>query len=320
MSSESTTAPQGLSALANPRAVSLKTVATIVGVAAAIALMTLAFWPTGGRQDLVLRFTNLAPLANGFEYEGWAVLDGKAWSTGRFNVSPVGGLVGPDGKPISDGVYNAGRDLTGAMMVAITIQPPAGSADNPATDDDGFGGDAPPHLLAGVLTDFNAGLSSSASPALGASYADVSGSYRLDHGHVHFTDLTLAPLPAGWAYEAWAVIDGVPESLARFGQADGGDADGHTEHQHDPPAADIGTGEASTTAPGAVQAPSHLAPSSDIRGGTLFISIEPAPDDSPLPYSLRPLTAHVPANAGAGTPLALANGSSTFPTGTATIK
>ena len=93
MSSEQATVPQGLSSLANSRVVSLKTVAKIAGVAAVVALLTLAFWPSGGRQDLVLRFTNLTPLANGFEYEGWAVLDGKAWSTGRFNVSPGGALV-----------------------------------------------------------------------------------------------------------------------------------------------------------------------------------------------------------------------------------
>ena len=71
---------------------------------------------------------------------------------------------------------------------------------------------------------------------------------------------------------------------------------------------------------GPVQAPDHLVPSEDIRGGTLFISIEPSPDDSPLPYSLRLLSAEVPPEAQSGTAYPMRNGSAGFPTGTAAIK
>jgi hypothetical protein len=280
----------------------------LAALAAAVVLLAVPFWPTGGgRQELQLTFSSLAPLANGYQYEGWAVLDGRAWSTGRFNVGPNGELVDVDGNSVRDGVYDAGRDLSDAAMIAITIQPPIGSAQNPAPDEDGFGGDAPPHLLAGEVVDLTAVLSPGAGPALGNTFADASGSYVLDHGHVHFTNLDLPALPPGWAYETWAAVDGVTESLGRFGQTEGG---GHAEH--DP--------AANTAETGSVQAPPHLAPRSDIRGGTLFISIEPSPDDSPLPYSLRPLSGKVPTEAQDGTAYALQNGSAAFPTGTARIK
>ena len=282
----------------------------LFAIPVAVLLLALALWPSGGRQELQLTFSDLAPLANGYHYEGWAVLDGRAWSTGRFNVGPNGELVDLDGKPVQDGVYESGRDLSEAAMVAITIQPPIGSADSPAVGEDGFGGDAPPHLLAGVVTDLSVVLSPGAGPALGNTYADASGSYLLDHGHVHFPEFDLPTLPAGWAYETWVVVGGVAESLGRFGLAAGGDQAEHGEHDHEATTAEVGT----------VEAPQHLVPSSDVRGGTLFVSIEPSPDDSPLPYSLRPLSAEVLAEAQDGTAYPLQNGSATFPTGTARIK
>ena len=254
-----------------------------------------------------MSITDLAPLANGYHYEGWVVLDGRAWSTGRFNVGANGELVDLDGKPVRNGVYDSGRDIGNAAVAAITIQPPIGSVDGPEPGEDGFGGDAPPHLLAGVIVGSTAVLSVGAGPALGHTFAGASGSYLLDHGHIHFATLELPVLPAGWAYETWVVHDGVTESLGRFGQAEGGGT--HSEHSHGTEAVEAGT----------VEAPQHLVPSADIRGGSLFISIEPSPDDSPQPYSLRPLFADVPVDALNGTPYALQNRSDRFPTGTATI-
>ena len=66
---------------------------------AAVALLTLAFWPSGGKQNMHLTFSGLPALENGHYYEGWAIIDGEEWSTGRFNVGPDGELVGLDGEP-----------------------------------------------------------------------------------------------------------------------------------------------------------------------------------------------------------------------------
>lgn len=174
--------------------------------------------------------------------------------------------------------------------------------------EDGFGGDAPPHILAGALGDFTGGLSSAARPALGNSFTDVAGVYLLDHGHVHFPGVEFPALPARWAYETWTIIDGVQSSLGRFGAAEGGE--GHDEHDHDTPAPEAGKGAALQ----------HLVPSTDVRGGALLITIEPAPDDSPLPYSLPVLEAEVPTDAKDGAEYALTNASASFTSGVATAK
>lgn len=167
-----------------------------------------------------------------------------------------------DGDPVTGGAYEADRDLSDVVMVAITIQPPLDTEGAPVHGEDGFGGDAPPHIPAGALGDFTGGLSSAAGPTLGNSFTDAAGVYLLDHGHVHFPG---AELPAGWAYETWTIIDGVPSSRGRFGGAEGGE--GHDEHDHDTPAPEAGK----------VAALQHLVPSTDLHGGALLITIEPAP-------------------------------------------
>ncbi len=67
--------------------------------------------------------TGRPTLENGHYYEGWAVIDGEDWSTGRFNVGPDGELVALDGEP-TGGDYDAGIDLSETSLVAITRHPP----------------------------------------------------------------------------------------------------------------------------------------------------------------------------------------------------
>ena len=109
-------------------------------------------------------------------------------------------------------------------------------------------------------------------------------------------------------YETWTITEGVPSSLGRFGATEGGE--GHDEHDHDTPAPEAGK-------VGALQ---HLVPNTDVRGGVLLITIEPAPDDSPLPYLLRVPEAEVPTDAKDGAEYALTNASASFPSGIATVK
>tara|TARA_B100001179_G_scaffold139080_1_gene100293 strand:+ start:276 stop:467 length:192 start_codon:yes stop_codon:yes gene_type:complete len=54
--------------------------------------------------------------------------------------------------------------------------------------------------------------------------------------------------------------------------------------------------------------------------GALLITIEPVPDDSPLPYSLGVLEAEVPTHAKDGAEYALANASASFPSRVARVK
>ena len=76
-----------------------------------------------GYETLVLNLFDIQPLQNGFHYEGWAIVDGKPISTGKFNVGPGGELVSLNGSPIPHGSFATGVDLKDATAVIITIEP-----------------------------------------------------------------------------------------------------------------------------------------------------------------------------------------------------
>jgi len=44
-------------------------------------------------RTLALSFVGLEPLANGYHYEGWAIVGGQPRTAGKSNVTPSGGLV-----------------------------------------------------------------------------------------------------------------------------------------------------------------------------------------------------------------------------------
>jgi hypothetical protein len=91
----------------------------------------------------------------------------------------------------------------------------------------------------------------------------------------------LPELPAGWAYEGWAVIDGVPVTAGTFLTADGfDDFDGYSGDQGGPPF----PGEDYLVNP-----PEGVTFPTDLTGATVVISVEPSPDDSPEPFALKPL-------------------------------
>ena len=54
-------------------------------------------------------------------------------------------------------------------------------------------------------------------------------------------------------------------------------------------------------------------------GATVVVSVEPFPDDSPLPFTLKPLVKQIPTGTAAGAVVTMDNQASTLPTGTATI-
>ena len=47
--------------------------------------------------SLQLDFSGVDPLANGYHYEGWAIIGGSPVSTGKFNIGPDGAIIALDG-------------------------------------------------------------------------------------------------------------------------------------------------------------------------------------------------------------------------------
>ncbi len=241
---------------------------------------------------LSLSFEGLESLANGVHYEGWIVVDGEPISTGNFNVDADGGLVDLEGNAVTDPFDAVHAEDATAVVVSI----------EPANDTD----PAPSNIkvLGGDVVDGEADLSIAHGAAIGTDFADASGVYvlatpttsveddelsgvwfiGLDGGAVQGLDLP--ELNEGWVYEGWAVIDGVPVSTGRF---------------TDPAAADDFNGFSGTDATGPnypgedfiINAPDGVNFPTDLRDGTIVISVEPVDDDSPAPFALKPLVSEV---------------------------
>lgn len=229
-------------------------------------------------QDLVVQLSNLPTLNDGFQYEGWIIVDGAAISTGTFDAT---------------GNVTTSIDRTqleDATRYVLTIEPDPDPSANPSST----------HILAG---DFNGNVA-----ALGSDFTDATGKYIMatptngadndENSGVWWLDnsnppavagLSLPDLADGWKYEGWAVIDGTPVSTGTFTRVDA--ADEADEFSGDTP------GPAYPGEDFLVNAPDGLTFPTDLSEANVVISIEPDPDDSALPFFLKPLAHQVPANA-----------------------
>ena len=272
---------------------------------------------------LALALEGVAPLAGGFHYEGWAIIDDAPVTTGKFNVDADGDFVTVDGDPLPGGAFDTDLDLQDATMIVVTIEP-EGDTDTVPTDT---------HYLAGAVVDGGADLSVGADPALGDDFTSAHGYFILatptdgnmdtdELSGVWFVDFPGAPppgqglalpeLPAGWLYEGWAVIDGQPVSTGVFGDPGMPDESAPFSGTTDPPPF---PGEDFLT-----NAPAGTTFPTDLSGGMAVISIEPDPDDDPAPFTLKPLVGMIPGTPSAYTNYEMDNAAADFPTGTATIE
>jgi hypothetical protein len=264
-------------------------------------------------QTVTLGINGLEDLGANYQYEGWLIVGGPV-TTGTFTVD-AGGM-------LSQTVFNVGlSDLIGATTFVLTIEPIPDPDPNPSAV----------HILAGDFTNFDASLSVGHPAALGDDFSGIDGNYILatptngdmtdELSGVWFLDLsggpppiaglTLPTLPAGWKYEGWSVIGGMPVTTGTFTAVDMvDDADPYSSTMPGPPF------------PGEdflVNAPSGLTFPTDLSGTTQVISIEPDPDNSTAPFLLKPLVATVPSPAMDHVTYAMSsNVANSFPTGTAT--
>ncbi len=207
-------------------------------------------------------------------------------------------------------------NVANATAFVLTIEPVMDSDPGPAAT----------KILGG---DFNAGqatLGVGHGAALGDDFTSATGSFIIatpsstvmtdeDQG-IWWLDptgpaatLMLPTLPAGWAYEGWVVGGSGPVSTGRFTNPAGPDSDlaGPTG----------GTDSNGPPFPGQ----DFVTPPVSLIGQTAVISVEPDPDDSPNPFTLKPLvTMSIGAQLAPTLQAMSNNAAATNPTGTATIQ
>ncbi len=259
---------------------------------------------------LTLNLTGLDDLGDDATYEGWLIVDGSPVSTGVFDVDA-------SGTPSSTTFDVLTTDLTSATTFVLTIEP------NPDADP------APSkvHILAGDFSGNSASLDISHGAALNNSFSTAAGKYILatptdddmnnEESGIWFLDnssgspavgLTLPMLPDGWVYEGWAVINGTPVSTGTFSKVD--EADGGAPYSGTKSGPPFPGEDFLMNAPGGLTFPT------DVRGGKAVISIEPVPDNSPMPFTLKPLVGDIASGAATHTVFDLGP-NLMFPTGMA---
>lgn len=257
---------------------------------------------------LQVETNGLDDLGPGWVYEGWVIEGGVPISTGTFTVAA-------DGTP-SQMYFTADvgdADQIAAFVLSIEPSPDADPAPSSVK------------LLGGEFLSGTAYASVAHAAALGDDFSTASGSYILSapssggmaeyFNGIWWLDpatgpgptLTLPALPSGWVYEGWVAGSAGPISTGRFSSAEGVDSDG---------AGITGGPHAFPPFPGQ----DFVNPAIDLTDGfAAVISVEPHPDNSPGPFTLKPLVDGMIEDVGAGVPQAMGNESLGFPTATATL-
>lgn len=266
--------------------------------------------------ELELNISGLENLGPNARYEGWVIIDGSPVSTGVFTVDNSGQM--------SQNIFYvpgwAGK-LKDAAAFVLTIEPYPDNS--PAPSDQ--------HLVAGNFDENTASLSISHPAALNTDFAAATGHFLLatpttavmtdELSGLWFIDassgspaagLHLPALPAGWRYEGWAVINGIPVSTGTFMGGSMADA-----------AAPFSGPMPGPPFPGEdfiMNAPSGLTFPTDLSGTIAVITVEPYPDNSPAPFLLKPLVRMIPDPAMQHFTYSMNLNPGSFPTGTAVTK
>ena len=254
-------------------------------------------------RSLRLSFDGLEALGDGFIYEGWVVTESGPVSTGTFSVGA--------GARLSRSTFEVDQTaLRSATKFVVTIEPSPDSDPLPAAS----------KYLGGDFDGNSASLSVADGATLMNDFSSAAGSYILASPSSPGMDdeangiwwlmpppptpsLMLPMLPPGWMYEGWVVGPGGPVSTGRFSYVDRADSDGG------------GPGKGPMGTP-PVPGQDFVMPPVNLVGHHAVISIEPEPDDSPGPFTPKPLVAEI----GASThmPQSMDNNAGSFPTGMAT--
>lgn len=258
---------------------------------------------------LTLNLSGLEELGSDFVYEGWIIVNGNPVSTGTFSsvTFPQTFVVDAD-------------DLASASTFVLSIEPavdadPAPAATKILAGD--FSGDSATVDSNGIVGDFSAstGKYILATPTDMDDMNESSGVWFLDNSSgMPAVGLNLPTLPDGWKYEGWAVIDGTPVSTGTFTSISDFDDNATTT----PFKGDSGDGPPFPGEDFLQNAPMGLSFPTDLKGTTVVISVEPSPDNSTNPFTLKPLAHMVPADAMVHTAIDMETGPVTMLIGTVT--
>jgi hypothetical protein len=162
--------------------------------------------------------------------------------------------------------------------------------------------------MAALGTDFSTAMGSYIlnAPSAGGASPYYNGIWWLDPNAGPGPTLVIPTLPDGWVYEGWVVGDSGPVSTGRFVSASGVDSDG--------PGPDAGP-MAAPPFPGQ----DFVDPAVDLRGHVAVISVEPDPDNSPGPFTLKPLVDRVIDDLGAGVLQPMSRNPAALPSGHAAL-
>lgn len=266
--------------------------------------------PSETTNTLNLNINGLEDLGSDFVYEGWIMINGTPITTGRFSVNGNGEL------SESNFVLDESQ-LDIATAFILTIEPAIGDVPEPSNT----------HILAGDFSGDSGNMNISHSAALGSDFTSSQGKFILatpsttsmsdENEGVWFLDnssgspmesMTLPTLPAGWIYEGWAIIDGKPISSGKFLNSNMADLDNNPYKGPNGtppfPGEDFIMGMANGV---------DLSLAQPIT--KVVLSIEPIDDNSPAPFTLKPLlSADLTSTSPTHTPINLQQNLN-FPTG-----
>jgi hypothetical protein len=256
--------------------------------------------------QLKLNLTGLENLGANYKYEGWIVVNGAPVTTGTFTVNDAGVL----SKTTFDVDATA---LANATTFVLSIEPandtdPAPSNTKYLVGD--FSGNSA-SVNTGIVGDFSAsaGKYLIASPSSMSMMDPFAGVWFIN-GANGSAGLNLPALDAGWKYEGWVVKNGTVLSTGKFSNASVSDE-----------SANYSGTLASPPFPGedfVANAPTGVTFPWDLSSATLVISIEPNPDNSDMPFTLKPLSHNVSATPTEGATVDMMKSLTSFPTGTVT--
>ncbi len=237
--------------------------------------------PVADEPTLELSFAGLPVLGDDFVYEGWLITADGPVTSGRFVVTE------------GEDVHTFGVDSAlaeASTLFVLTIEPKFGDAPEPSDT----------HIVAGAFEDGVAELTIDHGAALGDDFLASNGGFILEtpttasiasdfNQGVWFLEpaagpgagLDLPELPGGWNYEGWVVGPDGPISTGTF---------------TDPADRDSDRGGPTAGPDGSPPFPGQdfINPPIDLTDGyTVVVSVEPDPDDSPMPFAIKPLAGDV---------------------------